>query len=79
MAANEWHNNGPQDLITVSLCIQIAINKMHLSVAYACYYHNPTATLGHSVYKVDIIKPLIHTMPYTLSAVARLVGHLKGL
>jgi hypothetical protein len=26
MAADEWHDNGPQDLITVSLCIQIAIN-----------------------------------------------------
>jgi hypothetical protein len=28
MAADEWHNNGPQDLITASLCIQIAIDKM---------------------------------------------------
>ena len=30
MAADEWHNNGPQDLVTVSLCIQIAIDKMQL-------------------------------------------------
>ncbi len=30
MVVNEWHNNGPQDLVTVSLCIQNAINKMHL-------------------------------------------------
>jgi len=30
MVVDEWHNNGPQDLITVSLCIQNAINKMHL-------------------------------------------------
>ncbi len=32
-------NNGPQDLVTVSLCIQNAINKMHLcslSKTYAC-------------------------------------------
>jgi hypothetical protein len=39
MAADEWHDNGPQDLITVSLCIQIAIEKMSLfslSVAYSC-------------------------------------------
>ena len=39
MAADEWHNNGPQDLVTVSLCIQIAIDKMQLcllSVVYAC-------------------------------------------
>ena len=30
MAADEWHDNGPQDLVTVSLCIQIAIDKMQL-------------------------------------------------
>ncbi len=30
MVMDEWHNNGPQELITVSLCIQNAINKMHL-------------------------------------------------
>jgi hypothetical protein len=30
MAVNEWHEYGPQDLVTVSLCIQIAIDKMHL-------------------------------------------------
>jgi hypothetical protein len=32
-----------------------------LSVAYACPYHNHTATMGDSV-NVDIIKPLAHTM-----------------
>ena len=38
----------PQDLVTVSLCIQIAIDKMQLCLlsAYACLYHNPTATMG---------------------------------
>ena len=25
MAADEWHDNEPQDLVTVSLCIEIAI------------------------------------------------------
>jgi hypothetical protein len=38
MAADEWHCNGLQDLVTVSLCIQIIIDKMQLfslSVAYA--------------------------------------------
>ena len=38
MAVDEWHDNGPQDLVTVSLCIQIAIDKMQLcslSIAYA--------------------------------------------
>jgi hypothetical protein len=30
MAADEWHDNGPQDLVTLSLCIQIVINKMQL-------------------------------------------------
>ncbi len=47
----KWHNNGPQDLVSVSLCIQNAINKMHLcslSITYTCPYHNPTATMGHS-------------------------------
>ncbi len=43
MVVDEWRNNGPQDLVTVSLCIQNAINKMHLcslSITYACPYHN---------------------------------------
>ncbi len=72
MVVDEWHNNGPQDLITVSLCIQNAINKMHLcslSITYTCPYHNPTATMGHSIHNVDIRKPPTHTMPYTLSAI----------
>ncbi len=37
LVVDEWHNNGPQGLITVSLCIQNAINKMNLcslSIAY---------------------------------------------
>jgi hypothetical protein len=57
--ADEWHNNGPQDLVMASLCIQIAINKRQLcllSVAYACPYHIPTATTGHSVQNFDISK-----------------------
>jgi hypothetical protein len=61
MEADERHDNGPQDLVTVSLCIEIAIDKMQLcllSVDYACPYHNPTTTMGHSVHNVDINKPL---------------------
>ncbi len=72
MVVDEWHNNGPQDLVTVSLCIQNAINKMHLcllSITYACPYHNPTATMGHSIHNVDINLPLTHMTPYTLSAI----------
>ena len=79
MAADEWHDNRPLDLVTVSLCIQIAIDKMQfcsLSVAYACPYHNPTATMGHSVHNVDISKPLTHMNPYTLSAIFS--GQLKA-
>ncbi len=30
MVIDEWHKNGPKDLVTVSLCIQNAINKMYL-------------------------------------------------
>ncbi len=43
MVADKY-DNGPQNLFTVSLCVQTAINKMHvcsLSTAYACPYHNP--------------------------------------
>ncbi len=53
MVVDEWHNNGPQDLVTLSLCIQNAINKMHLcslSITYTCPYLNPTATMGHSIH-----------------------------
>jgi hypothetical protein len=50
MAVDDWHDNRPQDLITISLCIQIAIDKMQLcslSVDYACPYLNPTTTMGY--------------------------------
>jgi hypothetical protein len=42
MAADEWLDNGPQDLVMVSLYIQIALNKMwsSLSVAYACPFQS---------------------------------------
>jgi hypothetical protein len=45
MEADKRHGNGPQDLVMVSLCIQIAIVQLFsLSVVYACSYHNPTMT-----------------------------------
>ena len=72
MAADEWHDNGPQDLVTVFLCIQIAIDKMQLcllSVAYVCPYHNHTTSMGHSVHNIDLSKLLTHTTPYKLSAI----------
>lgn len=49
MVVDEWHNNGSQELITVSLCIQKAINKMPLfllCIIYACPCYNSTATMG---------------------------------
>ena len=45
IASEEWHDIGPQDLIMVSLCIKVAIDKMQLcllSVAYACPLQYPT-------------------------------------
>ncbi len=51
------------------------INKMHLcslSITYICPYHNPTATMGHSIQNVDISKLLTHAMPYKLSAICPL-------
>ena len=39
LVADGWHDNESQDLFTVSLCIQIAIDKMQfclLFVAYTC-------------------------------------------
>ena len=47
MVTDEWHDNGPRHLIRVSLCIQIAIDKMS---AHTITYHNPTATMGHTVH-----------------------------
>ncbi len=72
MVVDEWHNSGSQDLVTVSLSIQNAINKMDLcslSITYTCPYHNLTATMGHSIHNIDISKPLTHMTPYTLSAI----------
>ena len=78
MVVDEWLDNGLQDPVPVSLCIQIAIDKMQLcslSVAYVCPYQNPTATMAHSVHNVDISKTLYHMTPYTWSVVLMLVGH----
>uniref|UniRef100_A0A8C6NMM5 Phosphodiesterase n=1 Tax=Nothobranchius furzeri TaxID=105023 RepID=A0A8C6NMM5_NOTFU len=47
---DEWHINGPQDLVTVPQCIQNAINKKPLcsSITYACTgNHSPTPCHTH--------------------------------
>ena len=39
IAADECHDNGPQDFVALSLCIQIAIDKIKLcslSISIAC-------------------------------------------
>ncbi|KAK5614919.1 hypothetical protein CRENBAI_009540 [Crenichthys baileyi] len=65
MDVDKWHNNWPQDLVVVSLCIQTPINKIQafsLFITYSYPYHNPTVTLGHSIRNVDISKPIIHNI-----------------
>ncbi len=39
MVVDEGHNNGPQDLVQVSLCIQNTINIMHLCLLSITYEH----------------------------------------
>ncbi len=41
------------------------------SITYACPYHNPTTTMGHSIHNVDFSKPLTHTTPNRDSSVKR--------
>ena len=70
MAGVEWHDNGAQDLVTVSLCIQI--NKIQLcsmSVDDACSYRNSTATMVHSVHNFEANRST--TRCHTLSAICR--------
>ena len=50
MAADEWHDNGPQNLVTVSLCIEIGLDKNAIVFevpAHTISTHIHTATLGH--------------------------------
>ena len=76
MAVDEWHANGPQDLVTVCLCIQIAIDKMQLcllSVVNSCPYYNPTTSMGYSVHTLSaVVRPVGRTVKFskmTLEAV----------
>ena len=39
MEEDEWHDNGPRDLVAVSLCFQIAINKMQLCLLLLMLSH----------------------------------------
>uniref|UniRef100_A0A146PWK5 Uncharacterized protein n=1 Tax=Fundulus heteroclitus TaxID=8078 RepID=A0A146PWK5_FUNHE len=48
-------------------CVQIHLCSS--SITDACPYHNPTATMGHTIHNINIRKPLTHTMPHTLSAI----------
>ena len=49
MAADSLLDNGPQNLVKVTLCIQIAIDKMQLCLlclAYACHTITPLQPCG---------------------------------
>ena len=61
MEADEWHDNGPQKLVTVSLCIQIAkLIKCNCVRCLPAHTITPAPPWG-------ISKPLSHMTPYTLS------------
>jgi hypothetical protein len=82
MAAGEWRDNGTRDHVTVSMCIQIAIDKMQLcslSVMYACPYHNPSTTpaLCSQRWHQQTTSP--HNAIHTWSAVVRLVEQISQM
>lgn len=67
MVVDEWHDKGPQDLVTVSLCIQNSNNYMQLcslSMTNASPYHSSPVAIG-----TTISKALTHTTPFLLSAI----------
>lgn len=39
MVVDERYDNEPQDLITVSVCIQIAVDEMHMGWLFIGYSH----------------------------------------
>ncbi len=61
--------NGTTMGLRISSRYLCAFKMPSMFITYACPYHNPTATMGHSIRNVDISKPLTYTTPYTLSAI----------
>lgn len=71
MVVDEWHDNGPQDLVTVSLCIQNSNNQMQLcslSMTNTSPYHSSPVAMGH-FHNLDISNALTHATPCSLSAI----------
>jgi hypothetical protein len=88
--SNQWYDNGPQNLIAVSLCIQIAVDKMHLclfSIVYACPYHNTTTltstnctpTQSHTIQLLDMPGLGLRVRVHHLTLTCQVVDYLgKG-
>jgi hypothetical protein len=70
---DERHHNWYQNLIPISLPVQVSLHEMQwcsLTDAYACLHHDTATSMGHSAHNIDVRKPLTNSSPNTLSAIS---------